>query len=89
METFTGMQLLGKIIGGKIRENTRIKDNYGNEFIYQTLESKIGPALYDHETGEILKYVLFLDEDRRFTILLNEIKGIEVQKIEPVEFKIK
>ena len=86
MEGITGMQLLQKIKAGEIKENTRIKDNYGNELIYQTLEDKKGPVLYNHETGEILKYLIFLDDDRKFTILLNEVKEIEIQKIKPVDF---
>ena len=84
-----GIELLRMVRDGEIKHKTRIKDNYGNEYIYK-LDEYDDYTLYeiDEKKEEIPDYSKFVDKSFEFEILEDD-EEIDIQAIEEVNYNDK
>lgn len=86
-----GITLLTMIRDGAIKENTKFKDNLGEEYIYKD-DGYGGLILYKEDTlnNEYYTpdYSFFTDKDITFEILSEQEEEIDIEAIEEIPNKI-
>lgn len=79
-EIMDGIELLRRIRESKLKENTRLVDDYGNEYIYKRDEmGDLTLYIEENEETSIPDYSMFIDN--KFEILLKKEEEIDIEEM--------